>query len=307
MKARFRKDRFKVKTRAGEGFEYRDGYSLGQWAVHREPGNSWWTLTHKPSGYAVNAWLPNKAEAQGIVEFLNVAVPHHAEGVEFGEFPDLRSQENREIRDATAIYQYGSTSRSEYPKTPDEFAARDEARRRYLGRSGLRPNRSARFNILDAEHLYETFHQFEPQRVGEFHAEFSIPKRARHVGEAKVMYYSSDKLNPETGEDEGIIHYFHEHEGGVGIHLFDDDHDGKMVMVPARVRAVDALVRLGKCEGFEYEDFDGKTVEAEGTGRLPEWYATPDGKALLVIQGKRRVIAILWGGSLDVRAEGVVG
>jgi hypothetical protein len=168
---------------------------------------------------------------------------------------------------------------------------------------------SARRNGPDlsrAKDLYRDFHKFEPHRIGDM-PNLKIPARVNHVGEAKVMYYASDKLNPETEEDEGWIHYFHEHEGDVKFCLADPDADGEVIAVPKFVRQAKALVRLGDCEGFEYEDFDGQTVEAEGTGRLPEWYATPDGKALLVIQDKRRVIAVLWGGDLDVKPEGVVG
>jgi hypothetical protein len=179
-----------------------------------------------------------------------------------------------------------------------------EQRKRYEKKYGARPNGSDQ--LSRAENLYETFHQFEHTKVGSMPS-LRIPSRVNHVGEAKVMYYASDKLNPETSEDEGWIHYFHEHEGDVKF-CVTDDADGDIVDVPNFIRDPDiALVRIGDCEGFQYEDFDGNVVEAEGTGRLPEWYATSNGKALLVVQDKRRVIAILWGGDLDVKAEGVVG
>jgi hypothetical protein len=191
-------------------------------------------------------------------------------------------------------------------------AASDRAFQALRKFNTVHPPRRRRRNgssLARAKSLYETFHQFEPQKVGSMPS-LRIPNRLHHVGEAKVMYYTSDKLNPETGEDEGWIHYFHEHEGDVKMCVTDvhPEADGApAVPVPEFVRHTQALVRIGDCEGFQYEDFDGKTVEAEGTGRLPEWYATPDGKALLVIQDKRRVIAVLWGGGLDVKAEGVVG
>lgn len=178
-----------------------------------------------------------------------------------------------------------------------------EERERRLSRFRQRRNGS---DLPRAENLFEKFHQFEPNKVAR-RPDLDIPPHLTHVGEAKVMYYASDKLNPETGEDEGWIHYFHEHEGGVKFCAVEPESDGPEVTVPDFIRKTTALVRIGDCEGFEYEDHDGRTVEAEGTGRLPEWYATPDGRALLVVQDKRHLIACLWGGDLNVRAEGVVG
>ncbi len=157
-----------------------------------------------------------------------------------------------------------------------------------------------------AERLFEEFHQFEPTSVGEFHGSFRIPQRANYVGEAKKMFYSSDKLNPETSEDEGWIPYFHEHTGNVRMYLVGDV-GGEERTIPKWIYEVPALTRLGDCEGFEYTDFAGELVKAKGTKPLPEWYAVPSGKALLVVQDKRSVLAILWGGKLDVEGRGVVG
>jgi hypothetical protein len=161
--------------------------------------------------------------------------------------------------------------------------------------------------LRKAEKLFETFHQFESMKVGDFARGFSIPREANHVGEAKTMFYSSDKLNPETGEDEGVIHYFHEHEGDVKMYVLDESRDGEWRKVPKWIWGSKALVKLGDCEGFEYEDFDGTVAKAEATGKKPEWYCTPSGKAILVIQNKAHVLAIAWGGGLNVEWRGVVG
>lgn len=158
-----------------------------------------------------------------------------------------------------------------------------------------------------AERLYKTFHQFEPTKVGEFSKGFGIPNEATHVGYAKNMLYSSDKLNPTTGEDEGWIRYIHKHESGVRMYVLDDACEGEWKSVPQWICNAKALVRLGDCDGFEYVDFQGKTHKAKSTGRKPEWYCVPSGKALLVIQDKKRVLAIVYGGSLRVEWRGVVG
>ncbi len=155
--------------------------------------------------------------------------------------------------------------------------------------------------------LYRRFHQFEPHKVGEFAKGFSIPTEVHHVGQAKTMFYTSDKLNPETHDDEGWISYYHEHKPGVKFCVVRPETDSDLISVPSRICTVDALIRLGDCEGFEYEDFNGKIVKAESTGRPPEWYTTPSGKALLIVQDKRTVVAVLWGGQLHVEARGVVG
>lgn len=162
-------------------------------------------------------------------------------------------------------------------------------------------------SLRKAELLFEMFHQFEPIKVGEFAPGFRIPRQALYVGEATVMYYSSNKLNPSTGEDEGWIRYVHEHEGGVRMYVLDEDCGGEWRNIPRWIWETSALVRLGDCDGFEYADFDGQVQEAESTGRKPEWYCTPSGKALLVVQDKRSVLAVIWGGSLRVEWRGVVG
>lgn len=171
-------------------------------------------------------------------------------------------------------------------------------------------------SVGQAIDLYETFHQFEPHKIKDFHPSFQIPDTVYHVGEAIEMFYYSDKLNPETGEDEGWIGYFHEHEGGVQIYLTDPKCGGDPTDVPYFIKELNdgladdvftGLSRIGDCEGWIWKDLEGKKREAEGTDPLPEWYAIPSGRALLVIQSKRKVLAILWGGTLDVEDRGVVG
>jgi hypothetical protein len=66
------------------------------------------------------------------------------------------------------------------------------------------------------------------------------------------------------------------------------------------------LVRLGQCLGFEYESPSG-AIEAVTEPPLPELYTITTGRALLVIQGKRRICALIWGGKLRVESRGIVG
>ncbi len=154
---------------------------------------------------------------------------------------------------------------------------------------------------------YRAFHQQEPRKVGDFHPDLAIPDQAICVGPAVHVLYRSDKLNPTTGEDEGWIDYIHDHGAGVKVYRTDRSADGALVTVPAALRRATELYWLGDCLGFAYKDLEtGKKVEAKGTSPLPELYATTSGRALLVIQGKRRLLAMIWGGKLGVEPRGIV-
>lgn len=155
---------------------------------------------------------------------------------------------------------------------------------------------------------YVQFHQHEPKKTGSFHPNLVIPEVVMCVGDATNVLYCSDKLNPETGEDEGWIDYIHEHDKGVKmftpIRVRDDET--RIRSVPTSIRNVRELTWLGKCMGFAYRCHDGKICKAEGTDPLPDLYAIPSGKALLVIQSKRTLLAMIWGGRLGVEPRGIV-
>ncbi len=145
-----------------------------------------------------------------------------------------------------------------------------------------------------------------PRSVGHFPKSFKIPQHITCAGKAVQVLYRSDKLNPSTGEDEGVIDYFHDHKPGVKLYLVDEG--GPERKVPASIANADVLVLLGSCLGFSWEE-DGETVEADvKRGRkIPDLYTIASGKALLVVEGKQRVIAMMWGGELAVEWRGIVG
>lgn len=154
---------------------------------------------------------------------------------------------------------------------------------------------------------YIEFHQHEPKRIGSFSPDLVIPDEVALAGDAENVLYTSDKLNPTTGEDEGWIDYIHDHKAGVQVYRCDRSSDGPIRRVPAWIRNARELTWLGDCLGFAYRDFEtGKMCEAKGKKPLPELYTIPSGRALLVIQGKRRVLALIWGGKLGVEARGIV-
>jgi hypothetical protein len=152
---------------------------------------------------------------------------------------------------------------------------------------------------------YEEFSKFAPKKVGEFAASFKLPKRVRCVGEAKSVLYRSDKVDPASGRDPGRgIDYIHEHEGGVNLYVCSGDLDTD---VPDRITKVTALTKLGTCLGYDFTYKGGEKGEAKAKRPMPELYCTPDGKCLLVIQDKKTVLAMMWGGSLGVEDRGIVG
>lgn len=151
---------------------------------------------------------------------------------------------------------------------------------------------------------YVDFHQHEPKRVGDFHRDLVIPDRMVCIGDAVNILYRSDKKNPTTGADEGWIDYIHDHKAGVRVHVPINGY-GKVAIVPASIRGASELTWLGHCLGFSFADDDGEH-EAKGTKPLPELYTTANGKALLVIQDKRKLLALIWGGRLGVEPRGIV-
>lgn len=152
---------------------------------------------------------------------------------------------------------------------------------------------------------YVEFQRLTPNKVGEFAASFLIPTRMRKVGKAKWVTYRSDKIDPATERDPGKpIDYIHEHDAGVCLYVPDGRLDTD---VPHFITDVRALTKLGSCLGFAFVDADGNDGEGKGKRPLPELYCIPSGKALLVIQDKREILAIMWGGILGVEGRGIVG
>ena len=157
-----------------------------------------------------------------------------------------------------------------------------------------------------ASHLYEAFHRYKPRKIGAFNPSFVVPPHVFKQGKAIDVLYRSSKVDPETlKKPRKPVDYIHEHDPGVFTYL--PEGEGDRIETPSWIRDIDALVLLGKCLGFKFKDPDGKVVGAEGREPLPELYTTENGKALFVIQGKHQLIAIIWGGGLNVEPRGIVG
>lgn len=165
----------------------------------------------------------------------------------------------------------------------------------------------------EAVEKYREFHRFEPKKVIACPG-LSIPQRMRRAGDAKWVTYRSGKVDPGTMQKPNkSFDYIHEHDAGVVTYLpaGPDGADGPDVVVPNKFRLDPdqdpALVVLGKCLGYGFEDKDGRAIEARGTAPLPDLCCTPDGRCLLVVQSGKKILAMMWGGGLGVFARGIDG
>ncbi len=161
----------------------------------------------------------------------------------------------------------------------------------------------------EAVDKYVEFHRYDPRKIGAFPPSFRIPSRMYRAGNALWVTYQSGKVDPETlRRPRRPINYIHKHDAGVVCYLPDAAHaDGGEVDVPESFQEVPALTRLGDCLGFCFEDLDGGKCEAESRSPRPDLYTTPDGRCLLVIQSRKTVLAMMWGGALGVFPRGIDG
>lgn len=156
-----------------------------------------------------------------------------------------------------------------------------------------------------AADLYEAFHRYEPKKIGEFHPSFIIPSHVYKQGPSVNVMYRSGKVDPSTlKKPRKPVDYIHDHDKGVNTYLVKGE--GQRVETPGWIQELAALTLIGQCLGFAFKDPEGKLVEAEGKRPLPELYAAPNGRALLVVEGKSKLVAIIYGGRLDVEPRGIV-
>lgn len=158
-----------------------------------------------------------------------------------------------------------------------------------------------------AEKLFADFHKYEAEEIKAFPSSFRIPERAPCVGPALYVLYRSAKCDPITYlKPDKPIDYIHEHKPGVKVYILDSSEcEGPVRSVPKYIHEADTLVLLGKCLGFAYSNVNGDEENLECTSC--ELYSIPNGKALLVVEKKREVLAMIWGGKLNVEPRGIVG
>lgn len=179
----------------------------------------------------------------------------------------------------------------------------------------------------DGISMYNEFYKFGPKHIGKFSAALEIPEQVYLVGSAEWVFYASDKWERKQN------FYMHEHGWGTKCYLTDGGYD--TTNVPDKFRKAETLVRLGECRGgpeklpptsSEISKNIGKTANTgkglgfvwkdDKSGNLdgaivtspyPELYCTPDGKCLLVIENKKKIRALIWGGGMHVASAGIIG
>lgn len=166
-------------------------------------------------------------------------------------------------------------------------------------------------DLDDAIEKYEEFHRMEPRKTGTMH-EVEIPHQVVYLGSAVHVMYRSGKVDPSTlRKPKHPLNYIHDHDTGVLCcapeDAVPDGIEGTLEDVPFWIREVKAVTKLGECLGFRFAPASGLDIDVEGRKPLPELYCTPCGRALLVIQDKRSILAIMWGGLLGVEGRGIVG
>lgn len=161
----------------------------------------------------------------------------------------------------------------------------------------------------EAVEKYREFHRLDPRKIGAFPQSFTIPERMYRAGKGVWVTYRSGKVDPETlRKPKSPVNYIHEFEAGVQIYVPKAlEYQREGVDVPSDFTNIAALTRLGLCLGFCIKDSDGHEVEARGTRPLPDLYSHATGRCLYVIQSRRTVLAMIWGGALGVFARGIDG
>jgi hypothetical protein len=155
--------------------------------------------------------------------------------------------------------------------------------------------------INRAEDIFTQFHARDPKNVGKF--PFEVPSSIYHVGPCQWVTYRSDKWNDGTHD------YVHEITSFPRVKcclVKLEGLSGNRIAVPKKIQGTQTLTQIGlKSLGIGFVDDDGQEMEISTPNSA--WYWSSKGKALLCVQKKRRLVAIIWGGKLDVEPRGIVG
>lgn len=155
-------------------------------------------------------------------------------------------------------------------------------------------------DLQRAVDTFEGFNDYEIRGYERFAKEIRVPARLPFVGPCKWVTYRSNKWNDGTHD------YIHTIESFPSVRLCVPGEDFDEVSVPARVRNATTLAQIGtQALGAGFENDAGESELRVPRGS--QWYWSPSAKALYLIAKRERLVAVLWGGRLDVEPRGIVG
>jgi len=148
---------------------------------------------------------------------------------------------------------------------------------------------------------FEGFHRYDPKNVAKLPSTVRIPSHVYVPGPCKYVTYRSDKWN------DGSYDYIHDIDSYPRVKLgIIGKRNGRKTKVPKRISDNATLIMIRtRALGFGYTNNDNETVDC--TVSRCSWFWHPTGRALLLIEDKRRLAAIVWGGDLGFEDRGIVG
>jgi hypothetical protein len=220
------------------------------------------------------------------------------------ENPYYFGQELKKIRKGKRELEYGEdTDPLGYMTTqPDLY---DEEVTGTWSREQTRQNPSRKRSsrppgVALAIKTFEGFNEYPSKGASKFAREIVIPDRMPSPGPCRWVTYRSDKWNNGTHD---YIHTITSYPR-VKCAMAGENYD--TIKVPAKVRNATTVTQIGlRALGFafEYDDDEYEAKVPAGT----EWFWSQTARALYLIQNKRKLIAVIWGGNLNVEPRGIVG
>jgi hypothetical protein len=186
-----------------------------------------------------------------------------------------------------------ATPRSSYDEDGD--LAWDEDKR-----TSTRGNPAPPPGAPQATKTFESFNDYPSKGTFKFDREIVVPERMPVAGPCKWVTYKSDKWGDGTHD------YIHKITSYPRVKCALVGGDFPERTIPAKIRSAKTLSQIGlRALGFAY-DQDGEEVEAK-VPRGTEWFWSQSGRALYLIHNKRKLVAVIWGGKLNVEPRGIVG
>jgi hypothetical protein len=152
--------------------------------------------------------------------------------------------------------------------------------------------------------VVEDFNDRDLRGRGRFTRTIAIPAELPLGGPVTWLTYRSDKWNDGTHE------YIHKITSQPHVRVAIPGHPGTPVRIPQKIRDAVTLSQIGmRALGFAYKDPSqgDEEVEAKIRGGKAAWYWSPTAKALYLIENRSKLLAVIWGGKLDVEPRGIVG